>query len=257
MRDLHRARHGAHGFSLVELLVTIVLAGIIFAAMVPVFVSALKKSAGDNLRVTANNIAQERIEQVRLAAVSGYVTITTPNLMATPNTVGDCLFGPTYKRAGSNTVYNTNYTVKDGAGYKQVTVTVKWPGAANGTSLNTIVMDPTAAVTSTTSGSPSASPSPGTTTGAYTVTVSFKNWSDVTSSGVKVVRTDVTPNATMAPAKQVPSSSSQTLSWTGVPGGPTIQYIVTCYSQYGTFSTPPFHLLSNCPIYFDTHPGSN
>ena len=34
------------GFSFVELLVTIVLAGIIFAAMVPVFAGALKKTTG-------------------------------------------------------------------------------------------------------------------------------------------------------------------------------------------------------------------
>ena len=35
-----------NGFSMVELLVTIVLAGIIFAAMVPFFANALKRTSG-------------------------------------------------------------------------------------------------------------------------------------------------------------------------------------------------------------------
>ena len=72
-----RARHAARGFSMVELLVTVVLAGIIFAAMVPVFASALKKTSRDNFRVTATNIAQDRIEKVRQLA-SGSPTSTHP-----------------------------------------------------------------------------------------------------------------------------------------------------------------------------------
>ena len=71
------ARRGTRGFSMIELLVTVVLAGIIFAAMVPVFAGALKKTSGDNLRVTATNIAQDRIEKVRQLA---YADITAANL---------------------------------------------------------------------------------------------------------------------------------------------------------------------------------
>ena len=40
------ARGDVRGFSMVELLVTIVLAGIVFAAMVPLFVNASKKGFG-------------------------------------------------------------------------------------------------------------------------------------------------------------------------------------------------------------------
>ena len=65
MTNQRFARKG--GFSLIELLVTILLAVIIFAAMVPLFANALKKSSGDNLRVTATNIAQARIERVQAA----------------------------------------------------------------------------------------------------------------------------------------------------------------------------------------------
>ena len=57
-----RARHDARGFSMVELLVTIVLAGVIFAAMLPVFAAALRRTSADNFRVSASSIAQDRIE---------------------------------------------------------------------------------------------------------------------------------------------------------------------------------------------------
>ncbi|NLT92961.1 MAG: type II secretion system protein, partial [Actinobacteria bacterium] len=54
------------GFSMIELLVTIVIAGIVFAAMIPFFANALQRTSEDQLRVDATNIAQDRIEQVRL-----------------------------------------------------------------------------------------------------------------------------------------------------------------------------------------------
>ena len=62
------ARRKHRGFSFVELLVTIVIAGIVFAAMVPVFVSAQKASSGDRSRNITTNVAQDRIEKIRLLA---------------------------------------------------------------------------------------------------------------------------------------------------------------------------------------------
>ena len=55
----------AAGFTLMELLVTIVMAGIIFAAMVPLFLSAEVKSSSDQMRTVAMNLAQDRIEKIR------------------------------------------------------------------------------------------------------------------------------------------------------------------------------------------------
>ena len=50
-----------------------------------------------------------------------------------------------------------------------------------------------------------------------------------TSSGVTVVRTDVTPNVTPPPTKQVPNASNGlTVTWTLV-GGPDVVYHVTVY----------------------------
>src|SRR5674476_559332 len=51
-----RARHGARGFSFVELLVTIIIAAIAFAAMVPVFVQAQKSNSSDNARNLALSV---------------------------------------------------------------------------------------------------------------------------------------------------------------------------------------------------------
>ncbi len=59
-----RARSG-RGLTLVELLVTIVLSGLFFAAMVPVFVLASQQGQTDRARVLATNAAQSAIEVLR------------------------------------------------------------------------------------------------------------------------------------------------------------------------------------------------
>ena len=47
------ARRGEAGFSFVELLVTIIIAGIAFAAMVPLFVQAQQQTSADQVRNVA------------------------------------------------------------------------------------------------------------------------------------------------------------------------------------------------------------
>ena len=64
-RHFWRACNRGAGFSFVELLVTIIIAAVAFAALVPVFVLAAKKSGQDSSRNIAVNIAQGRLEKIR------------------------------------------------------------------------------------------------------------------------------------------------------------------------------------------------
>lgn len=70
MADRRAARtperdHAQRGLTLIELLVTIVLSGLFFAAMVPVFVLASQQGQTDRARVLATNAAQSTIEILR------------------------------------------------------------------------------------------------------------------------------------------------------------------------------------------------
>lgn len=58
-------RTAQDGLTLVELLVTIVLSGLFFAAMVPVFVLASQQGQTDRARVLATNVASSAIEVLR------------------------------------------------------------------------------------------------------------------------------------------------------------------------------------------------
>ncbi len=258
MRMPVRTKHNARGYSFVELLLTIVIAGILFAAIVPVFADALKKSAADGLRVTATNIAQDRIEQVRLL---NYAVITSaPDNLNHPPTsdFGDGHFGPVLTPAGASRPYYITYSVDEQTKHKKVTVQVRWSDSDYVTTMNTIIVDPAAVVVDSVSGTPRPTPSPGVPMGPFKITVSFKDYRHVKTSGtpkgVWVTQVSPTPQVQIG-SVQYPSASNQKLIWTGVPGGTHITYTVTCASQYGTFTTPPFHLLSDCPIHFDTRPG--
>ena len=255
--DMRFGRAPHRGFSLVELLVTIVLAGIVFAAMVPFFANAIKRTSGDSQRNTAANIAQDRIEQVRLLS---YNSITQANLTAPPTPFGDNKFGPNYTVLGSNIVYHVDYVVNPAASpqapQKVVTVTVTRPGLSYTTTASTLIKnsDPGAATAY-------ATPTPSPTILGLSITASFKNWTEVTSSGVTVLRiqTNVTPNVTYTPTpvKQVPNASSTTVTWTGLTGGTAFTYTVTCHSSYIDAASPPFHLLKNARLKFDTNPGGS
>jgi type II secretory pathway pseudopilin PulG len=260
MEGVVKKRRLEAAFSLLEIMIVVVLAAIMFAALIPVFLSAEKGSSRDGVRVAEANIAQDRIEQVRLLKFN---LITFDNLNTPPSptaSFGDGQFGHVYTLTGSNQTYRIDYDVTLGVKRTTVKVSVRRTDQSFTTSMSTVIQDPAAAVVTTVSGSPTPTPSPSSTTGYYTITVSFKDYRDVktsgTPNGVKVVRTDVTPYQTAAPSVQYPNSGSPKVIWTGLPGGPNISYTVTCASQWGTFSTPNFHLLSDCPIYFDTNPGN-
>ncbi len=129
-------RRSQAGFSFVELLVTIIIAGIAFAAMVPVFLSAQEKNSADEVRNIALNLAQQKIEQIRqldwsqIEADEAHPS-SLPNLYNSSFAGGD--FGPTWTTDRGRS-FNVDYQVEDVASptvagvtaYKAVTVTVSW-----------------------------------------------------------------------------------------------------------------------------------
>ena len=155
-----RARRAVRGFSMVELLVTVILAGIIFAAMVPVFVSAQQKASGDQMRNVALNAAQDHIEKIRQMPFGSIVD--SANL--------DTVLGTTWTAYGasSSKLFHVQHLVTAGPGnpvtYYTVSVRVWWdppPAPVKEVLLKTIIVDrAVAAVSPTPSASPSASPSP-------------------------------------------------------------------------------------------------
>jgi type II secretory pathway pseudopilin PulG len=134
------ARRGGAGFSFVELLITIVIAGIAFAAMVPLFVQAQKQTSADNMRNVTMQIAQEKIEKIRML---DYDQVTQANL--DDEAFYDGAFGNSYLYqggSGSTRTLTVTYvvskvpaTLSDGTetpdgreNYKQVEVEVSWSG---------------------------------------------------------------------------------------------------------------------------------
>jgi type II secretory pathway pseudopilin PulG len=234
------------GFSFIELLVTVVLAGIVFAAMVPVFVSAQKASAGDKARNVATNVAQDRIEKIRLLAFDQVVD-DADHLRSSSFAGGQ--FGSTYTPAGSTKPYSITYSVESvpstgAVNYKRVSVTVSWtapPSPVRPVTMTTIVMNPTATSASSSpspSPSPSASPSPSPSSppaATYTLTILVNKDYVNPTLGVTVVRTDVTPTVPATPAMQVPTKATPSV-WSGLTPG---AYLVTCnYSKNNNTSKP-------------------
>jgi Tfp pilus assembly protein PilV len=69
----------ARGYGLIEPLITIVLAGLFFVAMVPLFVLVIQKNSADQMRNAVLNLAQAKIESIRSLR---YDEIATANLYA-------------------------------------------------------------------------------------------------------------------------------------------------------------------------------
>ena len=137
------SKRGAAGFSMVELLVTIIIAGIAFAAMVPLFVTAQQAQGTDRSRNVAINIAQEKIEMVRYLPWNLLLPTATP---PTPPAVSvGVQLGTTAVRGGKT--YTIAYDVIDSTGttsftaYREVMVRVTWQnmGSAKAVEAKTIV----------------------------------------------------------------------------------------------------------------------
>lgn len=123
-----RSRRGEAGYSFVELLVTIIIAGIAFAAMVPLFVQAQQTGPKDKYRTTALNIAQDRLERVRQLPFS----VVTPERLTDPTLSSQLRWGDVLL---DGKTYNVMPYVTDiDATTKTVTITVTWTEPPNSTS---------------------------------------------------------------------------------------------------------------------------
>lgn len=264
MSALARKRRGQRGFSLIELLVTVVLAGIIFLAMVPLFVNVLKKSSRDTTHVIATNLAQARVERVKMLA---FADITPTNLNSSTFAAGQFNTSFTPVKGGAPYTITTTVTTPTPTAappYKTVTVTVSRTGDAFSTVASTNVMNPVAITSTSTSGT-------GNPTGPFSITCAFKSATEVKSPGCYVTQywmNSATP--TPVPTKTVilspslmptpTSSPTSQVVWTGITGGMSYEYTVTCNntsSASPTETSPMFHLLSNAWLKFDTNPGGS
>jgi len=130
------ARRGEAGFSFVELLITIVIAAIAFAAIVPVFVSAQKAGSQDQARIAALNVAQDGLERIRQLPWS---VVETTNLLTKSSDLG-------LPWTSTPTASPTHWVVTDGgktfsvtpsvttsSTQKVVTLTVTWTQAGGAT----------------------------------------------------------------------------------------------------------------------------
>jgi prepilin-type N-terminal cleavage/methylation domain-containing protein len=252
-----RTRQASRGFSMVELLVTIVLAGIIFAAMVPFFANALKATSRDGQRNDVQTIVVDRIEQVRLL---NYNQITGPNLNTPPSGFGDGRFGYEYTVAG-RPPYHIVYEVLPQGNAQRVTVHVTPSGSTTTTTMVTVVKNPAPNVAVTVE--PTSTSLPGTN---LSIKVSFKNWQHVVQSaskGVYYTRLALDTGLTYTSPHTWPTSATTpTVTWTGLTGGMNYTYVVYCYSSMWSsgntpFASPPFHLLKSARLKFDTNPGGS
>lgn len=120
-----RARHAERGLTLIELLITIVIAGIVFAAAVPVFYNALAFSSAEKARLAALNVAQDKIEKIRQL---DYDQITQANLASTETSSTwryAAEFGPTWT-SDQGRQFDVSYWVTESSNSKQIFVTVDW-----------------------------------------------------------------------------------------------------------------------------------
>ena len=143
-RQSRPSRARGAGFSFVELLVTIVIAGIAFSALVPVFVSAQQKGIADQTRSSALSLARDKLEKIRQL---DYDQINETNLNSA--SFYNNGFGHYVSLSYGNGVtktYTVDYTVTFVGGaydgqrvtsvssgnkserYKQVSVAVYWTG---------------------------------------------------------------------------------------------------------------------------------
>ncbi|MBW1698731.1 MAG: prepilin-type N-terminal cleavage/methylation domain-containing protein [Deltaproteobacteria bacterium] len=129
MIDCHSGRIGKKdsGFTLVEVLVTMVILAIALLGMAALLAGIMQGNTYSNMVTTATTLAQEKLEEVRRIGYSG--------VESGEENYGDITDFPLFKRT-------TNVTSDSpAAGMKTVTVTVYWNSNNKSVELKTILTD--------------------------------------------------------------------------------------------------------------------
>jgi len=118
------------GLTMVELLVTIVLSGLFFAAMVPVFVMASQQSSTDRARILATNTVQSAIERLRDLPYDDLYDTDWSNATTAQDVLGQNFLwkGPSSNITINKSPYPAANTVKGSEDYLIFTVTATWTG---------------------------------------------------------------------------------------------------------------------------------
>ena len=158
------------GFSMVELLVTDRASPASSSRpWCPCFANALKETSRDNFRVTATNIAQDRIEKIRML---NFADITAANLNSSELRRQRSSAPASRPSAASSTRSRTTSSSTPRSTRRSRSRSAGAAAASDSTTVQTVVMDP-APVTTGSTPTPSATPSPHSTTGTnYTLMVS-------------------------------------------------------------------------------------
>lgn len=123
-----RTRNRQSGFSLVELMATVFIAGVAFAGIVPLFTQVSSASSAERSRTVARNIAQQRVETIRLLDYSSIDEALLNDGGALAGRFGN---SAQVNVEGGTKVYTVTYDVAEKSvdgreSYKEVSVTVTW-----------------------------------------------------------------------------------------------------------------------------------
>lgn len=130
-----------HGFTLIELILTMVIIAVGLMGILQLFLTATDGALQTDRVMTATELARERLEGViAQEATSGYASLTV-GTEAVESFAGD--FAPYQRQLSIQEVTSTDFeTPFVGSGYKRVVVTVSWgEGWSRHVDLATVIGD--------------------------------------------------------------------------------------------------------------------
>ncbi len=129
------------GYTLIELAVTVVIAGLALPPLLNVFTQAALPSARPDLHTAALNLAREQMEVIaadKFNTSRGYAYLSE-KFYPPEDPVPGFLFSRTV--SFSDVASSDLSTVQAGSGYRKAVVTVSWDGGASSVILRSVFTD--------------------------------------------------------------------------------------------------------------------